>query len=82
MTVSLRFLCVDIPIGLGNGDISIDEGTTIEDILIFSREQYGIELPLTELKKSLFLVNSNPARLDYTLMDKDMLSIVRPLAGG
>jgi len=82
MRVNVRFLCVDIPIGLGNGDIEVDEGSTIEDVVKYCIEKYKVEMSRAELLNSLFLVNSNPARPDFILNDNDNLAIVRPLHGG
>jgi len=82
MRVNVRFLCVDVPVGLGNGDILIEEGASIEDALRHCIEKYAVEMPLAELLKSLFLVNSKPARPENTLNEGDELVIVRPLLGG
>ena len=82
MIINVRFMCVDVPIGLGNGEISIEEGATIEDVVRYCAKLYSIELSISELLKSLFLVNSQPALIDYVLSEGDNLSIVRPLAGG
>lgn len=82
MVINVRFLCVDIPDGLGNGKLEAEEGTTVEDAVRYCAGLYGIELPMSSLLDSLFLVNSQPAPLGFVLSDGDNLSIVRPLAGG
>ena len=82
MLINVRFRCVDIPIGVGNGSIRMEEGSTVLDVVRLCKEEYDIELSISELHKSLFLVNSKPANLDTILEDNDSVSVVRLLAGG
>lgn len=82
MRIETTFRCIDIPIGLGNGELIINEGTTIEEAVKYCKEKYDIQIPIKELLTSLFLVNSTPASPSYILKENDKLSIVRLLGGG
>jgi sulfur carrier protein ThiS len=82
MRVKTRFLCVDVPIGLGNGEIEIGDGTTVADAVTMCAKMYNMEMPLKDLLKSMFLVNSNPAQPDRVLNEGDELTVVRTMAGG
>ena len=82
MRISVRFLCVDIPVGMGNGDITLSEGATVSDAVAAVVALGDIQMPTAEIMKSLFLVNDQSAQPDSILRDGDNLSVVRPLAGG
>lgn len=82
MLVNVRFMCIDIPMNTGNGNIRIDDGATVEDVLRYATLNYGIKIPVSELKNSMLLVNSKPVSYDYVLEDSDCLSVIRPMAGG
>ena len=82
MTVNVRFRAIDIPMGVGNGNIVLPEGSTVEAALSFCVESYDIELSVSELLKSLFLINSKPAQSDSVLTEGDSLAVVRLMAGG
>ena len=75
-------MCVDIPVGLGNGCIELEIGATVETAIRHCRDIYAIEMTIGELLKSYFLVNTRPANIEQVLVEGDNLTVVRPLAGG
>jgi len=82
MRIKVRFMCIDIPIGLGNGEIEVEEGMTVKEVVTECVKRHKIKMPLKELFKSMFLVNTNPASLDRVLKDGEELTVVRTMAGG
>ena len=82
MRIKVRFLCVDILPGKGNGEIEIADGTTIADALAICAKQSGIDMPMKQLLESMLLVNSAPAQPNRVLRDGEELSVIRTLKGG
>jgi len=82
MRVKVRFMCVDIPIGLGNGEIEVEKGMTVKEIVTECAKRHKIKMPLKELFKSVFLIDASPATLGSVLKDGEELTVVRTMAGG
>ena len=82
MRIEFRFLGVDISPETVGGEIELPDGATVADALAAYARQHELGIPIGRLTKSIFLVDSTPARLDRVLCDGEKLTVIRTLAGG
>lgn len=83
MIVSLRFLCVDMPL-LHNEfqEIEVADGATTEQAVIAFSKLHQMEDSLDKLPETVYMIGSKSAQRDTVLKDKDKLVVLRMMAGG
>ena len=83
MIVNIRFLCIDIySEGKNDFNFELEENSTLETLIEKAHALPHVSIALSDLKKSVFMINSVKSPLSAKLKEGDKVIVLRPLGGG
>jgi len=81
-TIELKIIASELAPGLKGGKYSIEDGTTVLDLLALCEKECGLPIPEANFEYMYPLFNSKPVRLETTLTGSGTLHLCRAVAGG
>jgi sulfur carrier protein ThiS len=82
ISVEAKFLCRDITKGIKSGIYTLEEGSTIADLLTHCEAQNNKKIDERQKDNIIFLVDDSRVSVDYVLKDKQTITAVRLVFGG
>jgi len=82
LTINVKFVASELTPGLVNGDYSIEDGSSVLDLLRQCESVCGASIPEKNLPYIYPLFNSRPVRLEAPLTDSGTLHVCRVVVGG
>ena len=82
LTMDVKFAANELTPGLKSGQYSIEDGSSVLDLLKKCEETCGATVPEKNLKYIYPLFNSRPVRLESALAESGTLHFCRVVVGG
>jgi len=82
LTIDLRLIASELTPGLKSGEYSIEDGSTVLDLLALCEKENGALIPDGNYEYMYPLFNSRPVRLETALTENGSLHLCRAVVGG
>jgi len=82
LTIDARFIASELFPGLVSGKYSIEEGSTVRDVIAFCGSACNAEVPEGNYRFVYPLFNGRPVRLESELTADGVLHLCRVIVGG
>jgi len=82
LTINVRFIANELVPGLVNGEYTVEDGSTVRDLLAVCESRCGVSVPEINFRFMYPLFNGKPVMLDSAITGNGTLHLCRIVTGG
>ena len=82
LTIDVKFIAYELTPGLVSGEYSIEDGSSVLDLLGVCESVCGVSVPEQNYKFMYPLLNGKPVRLETAITENGTLHLCRIVMGG